>query len=221
MFLPTSILQLQHYTFVVTTIIYQVLGFFFYIVCILLFYMMYYNYMLYFFIQIHKFQSDSHILACAPSNSAADLLAERILNSKIVAKKQLLRLNAASRPWKSVSEKIQDCCNYSKMSGQYYFPKVDQLKTYRVIITTLTTAGRQVGLGKPQTKWDRSSLKQCQTPQYTCHRSAISHENYLYSQLTRNIAYTVENNHQSINQLTVFKHLFNRFAKFLKCFNKI
>lgn len=29
MFLPTSILQLQHYTFVVTTIIYQVLGFFF------------------------------------------------------------------------------------------------------------------------------------------------------------------------------------------------
>lgn len=81
-------------------------------------------------------------MACAPSNSAADLLAERILNSKIVAKKQLLRLNAASRAWMNVSEKIKDCCNYSKMSGQYYFPDVDQLKTYRVIITTLTTAGR-------------------------------------------------------------------------------
>lgn len=100
-------------------------------------------------LQIHKFQSDSHILACAPSNSAADLLAERILNSKIVAKKQLLRLNAASRAWMNVSEKIKDCCNYSKMSGQYYFPDVDQLKTYRVIITTLTTAGRLASANFP------------------------------------------------------------------------
>lgn len=81
-------------------------------------------------------------MACAPSNNAADLLAERILNSKIVAKKQLLRLNAASRAWMSVSEKIKDCCNYSKMSGQYYYPDVEQLKMYRVIITTLTPAGR-------------------------------------------------------------------------------
>lgn len=100
-------------------------------------------------LQIHKFKKDSHILACAPSNNAADLLAERILNSKIVAKKQLLRLNAASRAWINVSEKIKDCCNYSKMSGQYYFPDVEQLKTYRVIITTLTTAGRLASANFP------------------------------------------------------------------------
>ena len=101
-----------------------------------------------FSIKVYYYQSGSHILACAPSNNAADLLAERILGSSVVTRKHLLRLNAASRKWDSVSSNIRDCCNYNKMSGQYHFPRREDLMGYRIIITTLVTAGRYSACNK-------------------------------------------------------------------------
>ncbi|XP_078339905.1 putative helicase MOV-10 isoform X1 [Crassostrea virginica] len=100
-------------------------------------------------LQVYYYQSGSHILACAPSNNAADLLAERILGSSVVTRKHLLRLNAASRKWDSVSSNIRDCCNYNKMSGQYHFPRREDLMGYRIIITTLVTAGRLASANFP------------------------------------------------------------------------
>ncbi|XP_061178747.1 putative helicase MOV-10 [Saccostrea echinata] len=100
-------------------------------------------------LQIYYYQPKAHILACAPSNNAADLLAERILGSSIVTRRHLLRLNAYSRHWLSVPEKIRDCCNFNKRSSQYFYPTVEDLMKYRVIITTLVTAGRLASANFP------------------------------------------------------------------------
>lgn len=49
---------------------------------------------------------DSKILACAPSNSAADLILERVAQHNVVTKEEMRRLNAFGRHKSSVSEKI-------------------------------------------------------------------------------------------------------------------
>ena len=55
--------------------------------------------------QVHHLMPSSFILACAPENSAADLLAERLLDH--VDKGQLFRMYAASRPWDFVPQKLK------------------------------------------------------------------------------------------------------------------
>ena len=47
------------------------------------------------------------ILACAPSNSAADLLLERVSKNTVVPKHKMVRLNAYGRSLSAVSESIK------------------------------------------------------------------------------------------------------------------
>lgn len=55
--------------------------------------------------QIEKSQPSCHILACAPSNSAADLLCEKILDH--VDKCKVYRMYATSRDPEYVPEKLK------------------------------------------------------------------------------------------------------------------
>ncbi|XP_054641470.1 putative helicase mov-10-B.1 isoform X2 [Dunckerocampus dactyliophorus] len=90
--------------------------------------------------QIVKTQPHCHILACAPSNSATDLLCEKI--SEHVDKRCLYRMYACSRDPQCVPVKLKECCN---LEGEcYIFPPKEDLMKYRVIVTTLITAGRLV-----------------------------------------------------------------------------
>uniref|UniRef100_A0A3Q2ZLY3 RNA helicase n=1 Tax=Hippocampus comes TaxID=109280 RepID=A0A3Q2ZLY3_HIPCM len=86
--------------------------------------------------QVDKLQKECHILACGPSNSAADLLCTRILQGH-GNKSKVYRMYASSRDPQCVPEDL-------KVSNDYVFPSREKLMEYRIIVTTLFTAGRLV-----------------------------------------------------------------------------
>ncbi|KAM3872352.1 putative helicase mov-10-B.1 [Diretmus argenteus] len=90
--------------------------------------------------QIEKTQASCHILACAPSNSATDLLCKRILEH--VDERKVFRMYASSREPKLVPDEIKACSN---LEGEtYVYPKKQDLMKYKIMVTTLYTAGRLV-----------------------------------------------------------------------------
>lgn len=129
-----------------------------------------------------KCLKDSRILACAPSNSAADLLCQRLI--KDFAPRHIYRLMASSRNFQEVPADIrvgsctsilaphspsvlvaleragshqtavfQPCCNWDNRLSCYVYPSKKDLGCYRIIVTTLVTAGRseELGLSPPPT----------------------------------------------------------------------
>uniref|UniRef100_A0A7N8WR99 RNA helicase n=1 Tax=Mastacembelus armatus TaxID=205130 RepID=A0A7N8WR99_9TELE len=82
--------------------------------------------------QIEKTKPLCHILACAPSNSATDLLCTKILDH--VDERKVHRMYATSRDphWDS-----------------YVFGPKEELMEYKIIVTTLFTTGRLVTGGIP------------------------------------------------------------------------
>uniref|UniRef100_A0A6I8NIJ1 RNA helicase n=1 Tax=Ornithorhynchus anatinus TaxID=9258 RepID=A0A6I8NIJ1_ORNAN len=89
--------------------------------------------------QVVKLMPDAHILACAPTNSAANLLCQRLLPH---LSSGLYRLLAQSQDFHLVPEDIKDYCNWDEDSKDYEYPPKEKLQKYRVLITTLLTAGR-------------------------------------------------------------------------------
>uniref|UniRef100_A0A3P8YH01 RNA helicase n=1 Tax=Esox lucius TaxID=8010 RepID=A0A3P8YH01_ESOLU len=92
--------------------------------------------------QVLKTKGSSHILACAPSNSAADLLCVKLLEH--LEKRKLFRMYASSR---NPDDVPTDCCNMGEHC--FVFPCKEELMKYSIIITTLLTAGRLVTGGIP------------------------------------------------------------------------
>ena len=86
------------------------------------------------------------ILACAPSNSAADLIAQRL---RVLGPSQLFRLNAASREYKTLPEILRD---FTLFNGNLVFatPSIERLKKYRVVVATCVSGGIPHGLGVRQ-----------------------------------------------------------------------
>ncbi|XP_030640613.1 putative helicase mov-10-B.2 [Chanos chanos] len=95
--------------------------------------------------QVEKSQASAHILACAPSNSATDQLCEKILQH--VDQNKVYRLYASSRDPRAVPLTIKDVSN---LVGEIYvFPPKEELMEYKIIVTTVVTAGRLVSGGLP------------------------------------------------------------------------
>lgn len=112
------------------------------------------------------------ILATAPSNSAADLLARKLLDSNCLRPGELLRLNALSRGnTDDISEPVLASSFWR--DGNFRFPSVDRLsevevefnrkvrpgrgqnvirplKDYRVIVSTCVSASVPYQLGIPR-----------------------------------------------------------------------
>ncbi|KAL7828691.1 hypothetical protein SRHO_G00323250 [Serrasalmus rhombeus] len=95
--------------------------------------------------QVEKCTLGAHILACAPSNSAADQLCEKLLQH--VDPHKVYRMYALSRSPDQVPPRLRACCN---LKGEVYeFPSKEELMQYKILVTTVFTAGRLVTGGLP------------------------------------------------------------------------
>ncbi|RDX46171.1 P-loop containing nucleoside triphosphate hydrolase protein [Lentinus brumalis] len=94
--------------------------------------------------QILRREPNTRILACAPSNSAADLLAQRLLS---LTPTELLRCNAIFRSRMSLPDEL---VAYSTSKGNHFsIPPVSSLVTFKVIVSTCGHASFPYNMGMP------------------------------------------------------------------------
>ncbi|NXH37223.1 SDE3 helicase, partial [Myiagra hebetior] len=102
---------------------------------------------------------NARILACAPSNSATDLLCQCLI--KDIAPQNIYRLIASSRNYREVPTDIMPCCNWDDEQSSYIYPSKEHLRHYRIIITTLVTAGRLVSANFPPGFFSHVFIDEC------------------------------------------------------------
>ncbi|KAI7797621.1 putative helicase mov-10-B.1 [Triplophysa rosa] len=97
--------------------------------------------------QVEKNIPGAFILACAPSNSAADQLCEKLISSQHVDKGKIYRIYASSRNPKDIPAAL---VRNSNVEGDtIMFPCKEDLMSYEILVSTLVTAGRLVSGGVP------------------------------------------------------------------------
>ncbi|KAF1523024.1 putative helicase MOV-10, partial [Eudyptula albosignata] len=102
---------------------------------------------------------DARILACAPSNSATDLLCQRLI--KDIAPRYVYRLIASSRNYQEVPADIRPCCNWDDEQSCYVYLSKEHLGRYRILITTLVTAGRLASANFPPGFFSHVFIDEC------------------------------------------------------------
>lgn len=99
--------------------------------------------------QIIARKLDARILACAPSNSAADIIVERLAEHRHVfedMKTSVFRLIAPSRPCKMVPQTVLEFARINS-NGIFESPPREELETFRVIVSTCCSGGVPYGVG--------------------------------------------------------------------------
>lgn len=77
------------------------------------------------------------VLVCSQSNSACDEITSRLVD--ILQDGQIFRMYAKSFDIAKVSAKIRPICNFR--NGQFQIPSIKYIYGFRVVITTILTAG--------------------------------------------------------------------------------
>ena len=84
------------------------------------------------------------VLACAPSNSAADLIAFRLRGH--LGTDELFRFYAPSRFQNQVLDDLRPY-TFTQANGHFGVPPMDRLKSFRVIVSTCVSASVFSGIG--------------------------------------------------------------------------
>jgi helicase MOV-10 len=94
--------------------------------------------------QILRRDPGAHILACAPSNSAADVIALRL--SELLKTHELFRFYAPSRERKTVPPALTRF-TFVNSDNLFSHPSLDKVKSFRVVVSTCVSAGFTLGIG--------------------------------------------------------------------------
>jgi helicase MOV-10 len=94
--------------------------------------------------QILHRNPSARVLACAPSNSAADVIARRL--SELFTNQELFRFYAPSRERGTVPPDLLPF-SFVNPDGLFSHPPLNIVKTYRVIVCTCLSAAFTLGIG--------------------------------------------------------------------------
>lgn len=114
-------------------------------------------------LQLRQAKEGVRILACAPSNAAADNIGIRLQQSGIT-KSDMLRLNSATREYDPLPLDIQAFHDEFSLTGdaevdggnstRFRLPEKYQLMGYGVVVSTCVAGGIPLGLGVPRGHFD-------------------------------------------------------------------
>lgn len=90
-------------------------------------------------LQVYENIPQSRIIICTPSNSAADLVAQRIIENNIIDVSDMIRLNSYQRREETIPEFIKPYCQDKD--------SLERVTQYRIIISTCSTAGSLYTIG--------------------------------------------------------------------------
>ncbi|KAG8893509.1 hypothetical protein FRB99_001899, partial [Tulasnella sp. 403] len=93
--------------------------------------------------QILARNPNAHILACTPSNSAADLITQRLAD---LGPAQLFRMNAPSRWHSRVPQDIRPF-TFTDTRGYFSVAGATQIESFRVVVSTCISAAIPYGVG--------------------------------------------------------------------------
>jgi helicase MOV-10 len=86
----------------------------------------------------------AHILACAPSNSAVDVITLRL--TELLGQEDLFRFYAPSREDRAVPPEVLPY-TFKNADGLFSHPPLDTVKNFRVIVCTCVSAAFTLGIG--------------------------------------------------------------------------
>jgi helicase MOV-10 len=93
--------------------------------------------------QAHQLDPNRKILVCAPSNTAADLIVERLADHIDIT--QMFRVMAFSRSLGDVSARVQAYCRQE--NGNFVIPEIKILESYNILVATCGLAAKLYNLG--------------------------------------------------------------------------
>ncbi|KAL8278914.1 hypothetical protein RQP46_008583 [Phenoliferia psychrophenolica] len=106
--------------------------------------------------QLVRFDSASRILICAPSNSACDVVASRLVG---LGADKLFRLYAPFRPQASVPPALRSFT--LRLQGQYKAPRTAEFQSFRVVVVTCASGNLQSRHGIDRGHFSHIFIDEC------------------------------------------------------------
>jgi len=87
-----------------------------------------------------RYDQEARILVCAPSNTATDVIVQRLVGH--VQSTEMIRLMAYSRDSSTVPEDIMQYTNYDQENDSFLVPDLNELTGYRIVAATISTGSK-------------------------------------------------------------------------------